>query len=105
MLIAAHSYIHEHGLSTTNLPYFQAEVKYKSAGDGKIDAGEHFREVTKMVETGMVACRSMEDEFLERHESVCFSADDQLEVPAFRFEYAFLLQLREFYGHGGAVHA
>ena len=33
------------------------------------------------------------------------AADDQLEVPAFRFEYAFLLQLREFYGHGGAVHA
>ena len=33
------------------------------------------------------------------------TVDDQLEVPAFRFEYAFLLQLREFYGHGGAVHA
>ena len=33
------------------------------------------------------------------------AADDQLEVPAIRFENAFLLQLREFHGHGGTVHA
>ena len=36
---------------------------------------------------------------------VCASINDQLEVPAIRFEDAFLLQLREFHGHGGAVYA